>query len=266
MGALLGFYALALGGIIGSFLNVVIHRYPLGQSIVTPRSHCPRCNALIHWYDNLPVISFLVLRGKCRNCALPISIRYPLVEAANALFYLAIFQRVGIDIAFIPLAAAVSMTIALIYIDLDIQILPDVIDLPGVAIGIWIGALRLDPDETQLLLASSWIDSILGAIVGAGVILAIAYAYKLFRKVDGMGLGDVKMMAMIGAIVGWHATLPVLLIASLTGSIFGIALALRNRTGLQFALPFGVFLGFGTLIVMFFGNGLELWYRSILLR
>src|ERR1700682_4105567 len=140
MFALLAFYAFAIGAIVGSFLNVVIYRYPLEQSIVFPRSHCPRCQALIRWYDNVPVLSYLILLGRCRRCRGSISPRCPLIELANALFYLAIFLRTGPTFTFLLVAAVVSMTIVLIFIDCEIQILPDVIDLPGVAIGLLIGA------------------------------------------------------------------------------------------------------------------------------
>src|SRR5436190_15969731 len=143
MQPILAFYAFAAGAIVGSFLNVVIHRYPREESIVFPASHCPHCLKPIRWFDNIPVLSFIVLGGKCRACRAPISIRYPLVELANALFYLAIFERTGATVGFPLIAAIVSMTIVLIYIDADIQILPDGIDLPGPAIGIGIGSLSL---------------------------------------------------------------------------------------------------------------------------
>src|SRR5713226_6892285 len=134
MSALLAFYAFSIGAIVGSFLNVVIHRYPREESIVFPASHCPHCNTRIKPYDNVPVVSWIWLLGRCRTCREPISLRYPLVELANALFYLAIEQRTGPTLAFLPVAAIVSMITVLIYIDLEIQILPDVIDLPGIVI------------------------------------------------------------------------------------------------------------------------------------
>src|SRR5439155_4283061 len=195
MFGLLSFFAFALGAIVGSFLNVVIHRYPREESIVFPGSHCPHCNAPIGWYDNIPIVSYIVLRARCRRCGMPISARYPLVELANSLFYLALFMHTGATIGFVLLAAIVSMTVALIFIDAEIQILPDVIDLPGIAIGVAIGALHLDQITPGLVLAHSLTDSLLGAAVGAGVLLAIALGYKLLRHIEGMGLGDVKMLA-----------------------------------------------------------------------
>ena len=154
MPALLAFYAVALGAIVGSFLNVVIYRYPREESIVFPGSHCPSCGAAIRWFDNIPILSFVALRGRCRTCRAPISSRYLLVELANGLFYLAIFQRTGPTVTFLPLAAIVSMMILLIFIDLEIQILPDVIDLPGIAIGLGVAALHLG-SSVNLTLAPS---------------------------------------------------------------------------------------------------------------
>jgi leader peptidase (prepilin peptidase)/N-methyltransferase len=260
------FVAFAFGAIIGSFLNVVIHRYPREESVVFPASHCPHCNAVIKAYDNVPVLSYLWLRGRCRSCREPISARYPLVELANALFYLAVYQRTGPTPAFVLVAALVSMTIVLIYIDLDIQILPDVIDLPGVAIGLAIGALHLGAVIPDFRLSRTLLESAIGAVAGAGIILAIALTYKLVRKIEGMGLGDVKMMAMLGAVLGWDALFPLLLLASVTGAITGVFVAAKSEKGFQVAIPFGVFLGIAFLVVLFFGPTLWEWYLARLLR
>jgi len=262
----LPYFAFALGAVIGSFLNVVIHRYPRGESIAFPPSHCPNCNTPIKPYDNIPVVSYLILLGRCRSCHDPISPRYPLIELANALFYLAAFLQTGPTIGFVLVAAIVSMTLVLIFIDLDIQILPDVIDLPGVAIGFAIGALELGAIVPTLTLSASLIDSAVGALVGAAILLAIGLAYRLVRRVEGMGLGDVKMMAMIGACVGWEWIFPLLLIASVTGAITGLIVAARSDRGMQVPLPFGVFLGLATLVVIFFGPTLTGWYALLLLR
>ncbi|HXG57549.1 MAG TPA: prepilin peptidase [Thermoanaerobaculia bacterium] len=258
-------YAFAIGAIVGSFLNVVIHRYPREESIVFPPSHCPSCDAKIRAWDNIPLLSFAILRGRCRTCRSPIPLRYPLVELANALFYLAIYQRTGPTLSFLPVAAIVSMTIVLIYIDLEIQILPDVIDLPGIVIGIAIGAFGLGAGS-DLVLAASLLDSLLGAALGASVLLLVALSYKLVRKAEGMGYGDVKMLAMIGAVVGYSPLLPVLFVASVVGAVTGVGLAIQRRSNLRFALPFGVFLGLAFLVVLFFGNTLFRWYLALLLR
>ncbi|HUK36277.1 MAG TPA: prepilin peptidase [Vicinamibacterales bacterium] len=260
---LLSFFAFALGAIVGSFLNVVIYRYPREESIVFPGSHCPHCNAAIGWYDNIPILSYIVLGARCRRCKAPISPRYPLVELANALFYLAIFLQTGPTVAFLLVAAIVSMTIALIYIDADIQILPDVIDLPGIAIGIAIAALGAMPVDAMLSTASTLRDSIIGAAAGAGVLIVIAESYKLIRRVEGMGYGDVKMLAMIGAVVGWRWLFTSVLFASIAGAAVGLAAAARSRAGLRTALPFGVFLGFALLVILFFGAILVQWLPTL---
>ncbi|HYC87694.1 MAG TPA: prepilin peptidase [Thermoanaerobaculia bacterium] len=257
--------AAVLGAIVGSFLNVVIHRYPREESIVFPPSRCPHCGTQIKPYDNVPILAWLWLRGRCRACREPITARYPLVELANALFYAAAFQRTGLTPGFLAVAALVSMTIVLIYIDLDIQILPDVIDLPGVAIGLIIGATHLGALYPDLMLSKTLLESMVGAAVGAGVLLAIALAYKLIRKIEGMGMGDVKMMAMLGAVIGWEPLFPLFLIASVTGALVGLFVAARSEARMQVAVPFGVFLGLAFLVVLFFGSTLwDLWMTLLL--
>lgn len=263
---LFAIYAFAIGAIAGSFLNVVIHRYPREESIVFPASHCPRCKARIAPYDNVPILSYLVLLGRCRNCKKPISLRYLLVELANALFYLALYLHAGVTVAAVLLAAAVSMTILLIYIDAEIHILPDVIDLPGVAIGLGLGAIGAGSSLPALMVCQSLTDALLGALFGAGIILAIIGVYWLVRRVEGMGQGDVKMMAMIGAVLGWEGAAMVLFLASVTGAMIGIPAALRSPHGMKLALPFGLFLGFSFLAVLFFGPTLSTWYLLLLSR
>lgn len=255
---LLPFYAFVVGTIVGSFLNVVIHRYPREESIVFPGSHCPACNAAIRWFDNVPIVSYLLLLGRCRKCRTPISVRYLLVELANGLFYLALYLRTGPTLTFLFLAAIVSMTIALIYIDAEIQILPDVIDLPGVAIGL-LTAWVAKGVAADLLLAADLTDALLGMVGGGGLLFAVGFAYKLLRKVEGMGLGDVKMLAMIGAVTGWRGVLAVLFVSTLSGAVIGLAIAVVQRRDLKFAIPFGVFLGFGFLAILFFGNDYFTW-------
>ena len=255
---LFAFGAFAFGSIIGSFLNVVIHRYPLEESIVFPPSRCGSCGTKIKPYDNVPILSYLWLRGRCRACGTPFSARYPLVELANGLFWLATFLYTGASAGFFAIAIIISMTIVLVFIDLEIQILPDAIDLPGVAIGLLIGASHLGALYPELTLSTSLLESAIGAAAGGGILLAIALVYKLIRKMDGMGLGDVKMMAMLGAVMGWEPLIPLMLIASITGAAIGIGMASRSEHGMQLALPFGVFLGIAALIVLFFGRTLML--------
>ncbi len=261
---LFALYAFALGAIVGSFLNVVIHRYPREESIVFPASRCPACGTGIRPWDNIPLLSWILLGGRCRACRAPIALRYPLVELANALLWLAVWLHMGLSLSAALVALLASMTLVLIFIDAEIQILPDVVDLPGIALGLLLGWMHAGLDAPQLVLASSLVDSLLGAVLGAGLLLAVGLAYRLARKVEGMGLGDVKMMAMIGAVCGWAAVLPVVFLASVTGAVIGIAIAMRRREGLQFALPFGVFLGLAFLAVIFFGRPMEAWYFGLL--
>jgi leader peptidase (prepilin peptidase)/N-methyltransferase len=258
METLLTVYVFLIGAVVGSFLNVVIHRYPREESVVMPRSRCPACGAVIRWYDNIPLLSWLILAGRCRACRAPITLRYPLVELANGLFYAAIFVRCGLTLVALLLAAVVSATIALIFIDAEIQILPDVIDLPGVAAGLIIGALHGGLQHNVLAISESFQDSIIGAAAGAAVPLVILLLYRLVRKIEGMGLGDVKMMAMIGAVMGWRPLFAVLLLASVTGALTGVVVMIATkRSNLRFALPFGVFLGLAFLTVLFFNGALS---------
>ena len=252
----------ALGACVGSFLNVVVWRLPRRESLITPPSHCPKCGHKLAWYDNIPVLGWIWLKGKCRYCRVPISPRYPLIELANALFYLAVFQRTGAAVAFIPIAAIISMTIVLIFIDLEIQILPDVIDIPGIFIGLLIGWIGGDV-AADLVLSADILDSIAGALLGAAILAAIILTYWLIRRREGMGWGDVKMMAMIGAVLGWQSVPAVLLLASITGAIIALPLAIRSKEGFQLAIPFGVFLGLASLVILFFGHTLfEWWLRA----
>lgn len=266
MAWLFHFYAFAIGAIVGSFLNVVIHRFPRGQSIVFPPSRCTSCGHRIRPWHNVPIFGWLILLGRCRDCREPISARYPLVELANALFYLALYQRTELSFTFLPLAAIISMTIVLIFIDLDFQILPDAINYPAIVIGLgmaWAGTAQLVPG---LLLAESLRESAAGAVIGSGVLLAISMIYMLIRRIEGMGAGDVKMLAWIGAVGGWKALFPLMLIASISGSIVGIVVAMKSEKRMQVAIPFGVFLGIAFLVVLFFGPTISAWYVALLLR
>ncbi len=250
-------YVFLFGAVIGSFLNVVIYRIPRGKSIAFPPSSCPNCGAKIRPWHNIPILGYMALLGKCYDCRQPISMRYPLNELANATFYVAVLQRTGIGLGFVLICAIVSMTIALIHIDAEVQILPDVIDLPGVAIGLIAAATGVGAMAPELMLARTFTESLIGATAGAGVLLAIALAYELLRKIEGMGLGDVKMMAMIGSVTGWRPLLTILTLASVTGAVMGIGIMVATRRAdMKFALPFGVFLGIAFLIMLFFGEAI----------
>jgi leader peptidase (prepilin peptidase)/N-methyltransferase len=252
---LLGIYATVLGLIVGSYLNVVIYRVPLGISTVLPRSRCPQCGAAIRAVDNVPVLSFLLLRGRCRQCGAHISWRYPAVEAATAALFLSCFLRFGISLEAPVAALFTALLLALAMIDYDHMILPDVLTYPGIALGILLQPLvpwaRLWDGPWGAVAGAA-----LGALAGSGVLLAVWVAWYLWRHEEGMGLGDVKMLALIGAFLGWRGVLVSLFAAALVGSVVG--LTLMGFRGLDFKakLPFGVFLALGGLIALFAGEPL----------
>jgi leader peptidase (prepilin peptidase)/N-methyltransferase len=243
-----------LSAVIGSFLNVCIHRIPSGDSIAFPASHCPYCRTPIRPWDNLPILSYLLLRGRCRTCKVAISPRYPLVEALTGV------AGVGTYIAFGPtpqallLFAFLCALIVVTFIDLDHQIIPDVISLPGILIGLTAAILLGDP---------GWFDSLLGILIGGGVLWAIAEAYFRLTGREGMGGGDVKLLAMIGAFLGWRAIPVTLMIASLSGTALGLAMMLRRGEGRQMAIPFGPFLAAGAVVALFAGEPLLSWYLNL---
>lgn len=247
-------YAALVGLIVGSYLNVVIHRLPSQQSTVTPRSRCPRCGAAIRARDNLPVVSWLLLRGRCRDCGEPISFRYPLVEAATALLFAGAVLRFGPTATAAIAALFCALLVALAGIDVEQFLLPDRITLPGIAVG-----LAVQP----FVAWGSPVSAIQGALAGAGILLAISGLWKLWKNVDGMGLGDVKMLAMVGAFLGLSGVLVTLVAATFAGSIVGVALLARGSIGLQGRLPFGFFLGLGGLIALFAGEPVSRYYLGL---
>ncbi len=250
-----------LGLIVGSFLNVCIYRLPRELSIVRPSSACPACKKPIKPWDNIPVLSYIFLRGKCRYCGERISFRYPLIELMNGIFYLAVFYFFGLGWHLLPLFAFVSAMIVITFIDLDFQIIPDVITLPGIVIGV-ISASFLLPDPFLNINSQNipkiivgFINSAIGLFLGGGLFYIIAIVSR-----GGMGGGDIKMMAMVGAFMGWKAVLMVTFIGSLVGSIVGIFLMLLKGKDRKTKVPFGPFLALGSLITLFFGGAILSWY------
>lgn len=245
-------FAFALGAVMGSFANVVIHRLPQGWSIVTPGSRCPCCGEPIRWYDNIPILSYLALRARCRSCGASISPLYPAVEALTGLLFAALVWRVGIQAAAAPLALFCWALVVVTFIDLKHRIIPDVISLPGTALGIAAAFLPGFPRP---------VDSLIGAAAGGGFLFLILYAYEKLMKDEGMGMGDVKLMAMIGAFLGWQALPVTILVASLSGTLTGVAFAVaRGEPVRKFPVPFGPFLAIGAVIHIFFGVEIILWY------
>jgi len=293
------------GLLFGSFLNVCIHRLPLGLSVVTPRSACPHCKEPIAFYDNLPVLSWLILRGRCRNCRAPISPRYLMIELLTGALFLACYWYFGLTLSLLKYCVFGFLLLGLIFTDAETKLLPDKLTLPGLALGIIFsvivpvndlasqflpGMVNLpfsDGVSTRLL---SLLDSLLGAAVGASFIYGAGAMYLRWRGMEGMGFGDVKLMAMVGSFLGIKLTILTIFAASLAGSLFGIATVLivwmkrthrfmkrlanaqaARRRGWQSAqmvyrhyqMPFGVFLGSMALFSFFFGNELLGWYRSL---
>jgi leader peptidase (prepilin peptidase)/N-methyltransferase len=268
-----------LGAMIGSFLNVVIHRLPREQSIVFPNSTCPKCHARIKTYDNIPILSFLILRGQCRACGTSISPRYPAVEALTGLLFAAVTWHDGWSFALgFDLAFAASM-LALLFIDAEHMILPNAITYPGilfaliarVVVPLLVGPAHFD-DLPQLigLLPPTypvWLVSLIGAAIGAlaggGSLWLMGFLWEKLRGVEAMGLGDVKMMLMVGAYLGWRLTILTILLAALSGSLAGVFLMLRRGSrDLQMMLPFGIFLGIGSIISLLAGTRIIQWYAS----
>lgn len=240
------------GAIIGSFLNVCIARIPADQSIVSPGSRCPRCETPIAWYDNVPIVSWVVLRARCRHCGERISAIYPAVEILTGALAVAIWMALGPGLAFAGYFAFAAALVVITFIDLDHQIIPDVISLPGIALGIAVSFVS--PLVTP-------VDAVLGALAGGGLLLAVAWTYRMIRGQDGMGGGDVKLLAMIGAFLGWQSIFVTIFVGSLIGSLVGVAVMLHQRADSRLAIPFGPFLACGALVHLFFGARILEFYR-----
>ena len=242
------------GAILGSFANVCIHRLPKEQSILYPSSHCPHCGNSIKFYDNIPILSYLILTGKCRQCKKPISARYPIVEGISGLLSLALFMRYGITLQFLLLVAFTSSLLIITFIDFDYQIIPDVISIPGIPLGIV---------ASFFIPSMSWSDSLIGILSGGGLLLLVAIGYKWLTGREGMGGGDIKLLAMIGAWLGWKAIPFVLLSSSMIGVIIGGGAGLVASKGLKSKIPFGPFLSLASIIYIFFGQELISWYLRL---
>ncbi len=254
--------AVLLGLVIGSFLNVVIARVPEGRSVWRPRSACPGCGALIAWYDNVPLASFALLGGRCRRCRMAIPWRYPIVEAATGVAFAFAWGAFGPTPAFVAAALLLSMLIAVTAIDLAHQIIPDVVTLPGIALGMVAGLALGRPGVAIPLLgipagspAGVVVDSVVGAAVGGGIFLVIILASG-----GGMGGGDMKLGAMLGAFLGWQLCLLALLLAVLGGGLVALVLLALGRRGRKDAIPFGPFLALGGTIALFQGETILAWY------
>ena len=248
-------FAFLFGLALGSFLNVCIYRIPLKKSIVRPPSSCPQCGAGIRFYDNLPVVSYIVLWGRCRHCRAPISLRYPLVEIIVGLLSVTLFIQFGLSPKSLFLLFFTAALIAVAFIDLQHKIIPDVISLPGILIGL---AFSFFPSA-----GVSPLEALIGVIGGGGFLFLVGTVFEKITGREGMGGGDVKLLAMIGAWMGWKALPFVVLLSSLTGAVIGGVALVIARQGVRSRIPFGPFLALGALVFLFFGEDITLWFYRL---
>jgi leader peptidase (prepilin peptidase)/N-methyltransferase len=249
-------YSALLGLALGSFVNVCIYRIPLKKSIIRPPSSCPHCGERVRFYDNIPLISYLLLLGKCRYCRTPLAWHYPAVEAMIGLLSLSLFIRYGLSYQYLLWLLFTSALVAITFIDLRHQIIPDVISLPGIVAGL--GASFV-PGATVL-----WHESLIGIIAGGGSLYLVAVVYQRITGKDGMGGGDIKLLAMIGAWMGWRFLPMIIFLSSLVGAVIGLCFLLASGKGLRVRIPFGPFLSLGALVCLFFGPEILNWYYNLL--
>lgn len=264
--------ALIFGLVVGSFLNVCILRVPEGISISTPRSRCPQCKKLIPWYDNIPIFSYVILRARCRHCKKKISARYPFIEALSGLVSVLLYLKYGLGTEWFIYLCFSGALLVLAFIDLDHRILPDPITKNGIWIGVLASVYLAQPSplvarllriiglETTNFRLIALAASLLGIVVGGGLLWGVAEAYLRLRGIEGMGFGDVKMMAMVGAFLGAPLTLLTIMIGSLLGSIIGLAFIRFASKTREYELPFGTFLSMAGIISVLYGQDLVRWY------
>ncbi|MEI6206245.1 MAG: prepilin peptidase [Desulfuromonadales bacterium] len=246
-------FSLVFGMVVGSFLNVCICRMPHDESVVSPPSHCPHCSCRISWYDNIPLFSYLLLRGKCRSCGARISLQYPLVELLNGLLTLLLFLHFGPTPAFAALFLFSSALVVITFIDIEHQIIPDEISLSGIVTGFVLSFFLKEP---------GWLNSLAGILLGGGSLLLVAYSYHWLTGKEGMGGGDIKLLAMMGAFLGWQAVPFIIFASSLVGSLVGVSMMLFQKKDSKLAIPFGPYLAFAALLYIFHGQAFIRWYLN----
>lgn len=242
---ILNIFAFIFGAAVGSFLNVCIFRIPAKESIVKPPSQCPHCHHPIRFYDNIPIFSFLLLRARCRDCGGKISWRYPLVELITALLALLLFIKFGLTLNFLVFFIFTAVLIVIAFIDLDHQIIPDILSLPGIPI-FFLAAI--------FIVKVPWYEALIGLLIGGGVLFLIAFIYEFITKREGMGGGDIKLLAMIGGFLGWKSLIFVLLFSSFTGAVVGITAMIIQKKDMKYAVPFGPFLSAAAVAYIFWGD------------
>jgi leader peptidase (prepilin peptidase)/N-methyltransferase len=241
---------------IGSFLNVCIYRLPHSNSIVFPPSACPECRVPIRLYDNIPILSYIFLKGKCRNCSTPISIRYPLVELMAGLFAISVYLKFGISLDALIIYCFIASLIIIIYIDIDHWIIPDSISLPGILVGF---AVSFFVDRIH------YTDSILGILIGGGTLWLVAFVYQLLAKKEGMGGGDIKLLAMIGAFLGWKGVILTIFLSSVIGTVANVPGMLLSKKFFNYKLPFGPFIAIAAMMDVFFEDKIIAFYMNTFL-
>lgn len=249
------FYVLFLGMCIGSFLNVCIYRIPNDLSIISPPSTCPKCETGIKWYDNIPLISYLILGGRCRKCKTRISLRYPMVEVLTGLFAWLALLQFGFSFSALIYFLFIALLLTVTFIDIDHGIIPDIISLPGILLGL---------AASFALPQVDWIDSLIGIIAGGGSLWIVIKVYYIMTGKLGMGGGDVKLLAMIGAFLGWKAIPFTIMTSSLVGTLVGVILMLKAGKGMKMRIPFGPFLAIGAILYIFLGPPIIHWYFNVL--
>jgi len=246
--------AAAFGALFGSFLNVCIYRLPRDKSVVWPASACPHCGRQLAWYENIPVLSWTALRAHCRTCGAPIAVRYPIVEASRAAMFGLAWWYYGPTVLLVSRLVFGCALVVLFAIDLEHHLLPNAITLPGIVVGV----------VFSFFTVPCWMASLIGVLVGGGVLYGVAELYYRVRHEEGLGMGDVKMLAMVGAFLGWKLVLLTLMLASLSGSVIGLLLIVSGRGGMKYALPFGTFLALGAAAAATIGRPLLTWYLGLL--
>jgi leader peptidase (prepilin peptidase) / N-methyltransferase len=249
-----GFIVFIVGAVVGSFLNVCISRIPKGESVIHPPSHCPKCRAPIGFFHNIPLVSYLLLRGRCCSCGERISFRYFAVELLMASLAVLLFYQFGLGLAFVVGFVFVAALIVISFIDLDVRIVPDVISLPGIVFGLLFSVVGHYLIRDPLGVVPTPLGALIGVLAGGGFLLAVAWIYEKFTGVEGMGGGDIKLLAMIGAFLGWPSIPLTLFFSSLGGSVIGLSIMLAKGVDRRYALPFAPFLCLGALVYLFFGR------------
>jgi len=267
--ALLYLFSFILGTVVGSFLNVCIYRLPRGESLAFPSSHCTSCGKAIRFYNNIPILSYLILKGRCADCGSPIPLRYPAVELISGIVLAGLYYKFGLSLDTLFYALLTYSLIVITFIDLNHMIIPNAITVPGAVAGLLYNALITDWARSRDLLGAfsfslenffgvlnevPFLDSVFGLIMGGGILFLIAFLYIAVRKQEGMGMGDVKLLAMIGAFLGWKGVVFVMLVSSLLGTMTGLSIILYKKGDLKYALPFGPFLSLAAIIYIFTGG------------